>query len=101
MTGCVPDVQDDLQQRLCLLNSTQLASLSSNLSAEISNEEIVRAVSQLSVYGVWHSCNLFFFQKQSQNFPFVTFFRNQLLKFCLTLLLFFPSVIMTSSFFFV
>ena len=65
MTGCVPYVQDDLQQRLCLLNSTQLADLSSNLSAEISNEEIVHAVSQFSVYGVWHSCDPFFLSPES------------------------------------
>ena len=69
MTGCVPYVQDDLQQRLCLLNSTQLADLSSNLSAEISNEEIVHAVSELSVYGVRHCCDPFFSLQRAVSKP--------------------------------
>lgn len=39
--------QDDLQQRLCALNSTQLDELSGELKEEITNDKIVQIVSLL------------------------------------------------------
>ncbi|KAL8562888.1 hypothetical protein ACOMHN_004580 [Nucella lapillus] len=44
-----PQQMGDLQQRLCTLNSTQLAALSSNLSAEIANQKIVNILHLKSV----------------------------------------------------